>query len=228
MIEEPKLLTIAKEMRRPTKAQVAAFQGVPTGFVVDALFGGGSLGTAISPLGDRDTQVAGRVLSCDNHATDLLATLAALKFVEEGDIVLSAVEGHQGCAAAGDRVAGMMKNAGAAGFVTDGPMRDFQGILDVGLPCWCTGLNPGSPHGKGPGRVGFGMRIGDGYAETGDIAVADRDGVVIVPFARIDEVAARLPGVAKLEMELDEEVRDGLKLPESIKELLESENTEFI
>ena len=228
MIEEPKLLTIAKEVRRPTKSQLAAFTDIPTGFVVDALFGSGSLGTAISPLGDSQTQVVGRVLTCENRATDLLATLAALKFVEEGDIVLSGVQGHQGCAAAGDRVSGMMKNAGAAGFVTDGPMRDFQGILDVGLPCWCTGLNPGSPYGKGPGRVGFGLRMGDGYAETGDIAVADRDGVVIVPFDRIDEVVARLPGVVEMENGLDEEVRQGLKLPDSIAELLNGDDVEYV
>ncbi len=228
MIEEPKLLTISKAMRRPTAAQVAAFKDVPTGFVVDALFGSGSLGTAISPLGDRDTHVAGRVLTCDNRATDLLATLAALKFVEDGDVVLSGVQGHQACASAGDRVSGMMKNAGAAGFVTDGPMRDFQGILDVGLPCWCTGLNPGSPYVKGPGRVGFGLRIGDGYAETGDIAVADRDGVVIVPFDQIDAVAARLPEVAELEAALDEEVRQGLSLPDSIAEILEGDDVEYI
>ena len=27
-----------------------------------------------------------------------------------------------------------MKNAGAAGFVTDGPLRDYPGIVEVGLP----------------------------------------------------------------------------------------------
>lgn len=228
MLEEPKLITIAREMRRPTAAQIAAFQGVPTGFVVDAMFGAGSLGTAISPLDGAQTHVAGPALTCGNHAADILATLGALKFVRKGDVILHGVEGHQGCAAAGDRVAGMLKNAGAVGFVTDGPMRDFAGILDVGLPCWCTGLNPGSPYSKGPGKVGFGLNMGDGYAQTGDMVVADRDGVVIVPFDQIDAVAARLPAIAKLENELDAEVRGGLALPSSIAELLESDDVEYV
>lgn len=228
MIEEPKKLTIAREMRRPTAAQIAAFRGVPTGFVVDAMFGGGSLGAGLCPLGERDEQVAGPALTCENRATDILATLAALKFVRDGDVVLSGAQGHDKCAAAGDRVAGMMKNAGAAGFVTDGPMRDFAGIMDVGLPCWCTGLNPDSPHSTGPGRVGFGINIGDGYAETGDMVVADRDGVVVVPFAKIDAVIASLPGVRAAEEALDAEVRDGLRLPASIAELLDSDDVAYI
>ena len=33
MIEEPPLLTIRRPTRRPTDAQIAAFQGVPSSFV---------------------------------------------------------------------------------------------------------------------------------------------------------------------------------------------------
>lgn len=43
MIETPALLTIRTSMRRPDETQIAAFQDVPTGFVVDALMGGGAL-----------------------------------------------------------------------------------------------------------------------------------------------------------------------------------------
>jgi 4-hydroxy-4-methyl-2-oxoglutarate aldolase len=228
MIEEPKLLTIARKMRRPTAGQIAAFQNVPTGFVVDAMFGAGSLGTAISPIDGGPAHVAGPALTCDNRATDLLATLAALKFVRAGDVIMHGVQGHQGCAAAGDRVSGMLKNAGAVGLVTDGPMRDYEGVLEVGMPCWCTGLNPGSPYVKGPGKIGFGLNMGDGFIETGDMVVADRDGVVVVPFAQIEAVAARLPAIRDLEMSLDAEVRDGLVLPPSIAEILDGDDVEYL
>jgi len=228
MIEEPKLIRIARDMRRPSKAQIDAFQGVPTGFVVDAMFGAGSLGVAISPLGDHETHVAGPALTAVNRATDVLATLAALKFVQPGDVMISGAEAHQGCAAAGDRVAGMMKNAGAVGFVTDGPMRDFAGINAVGLPCWCTGLNPGSPFAKGPGTVGLPVQMGDQRVETGDMIIADRDGVVAVPFAQIDAVIAGLDAVSKLETELDAEVAAGLVLPQSIADLLDSDDVDYV
>ena len=37
MIKEPKLLTIQRVQRRPSKAQIGAFQGVLSGFVEDAM-----------------------------------------------------------------------------------------------------------------------------------------------------------------------------------------------
>ena len=220
MIEEPKALTIKVPARRPTDAQIAAFQGMPTGFVVDAMFGAGSLATAIVPIPGQDAQVAGPALTVDNRPSDILALVACLKFIQAGDIVVNAFAGFQGCAAAGDRVSGMMQNCGAAGFVTDGPMRDLDGIRAVGLPCWCTGLNPGSPFSTGPGKIGLPVQIGGQRVETGDMIVADKDGVVVVPFDLIDHVIGRLAEVASLEKALDAEVADGLQVPEAIEQLL--------
>ena len=229
MIEEPKSLRIGPDVnRRPTPEQVAAFQGVPTGFVVDAMFGAGAMGAAISPLAESNNQVAGPALTADNRPSDLLATLGCLRYLKSGDVLIGAAQGWQGCAAAGDRVCGMAKNAGAAAFVTDGPMRDYAGVLEVGLPCWCTGLNPGSPYGTGPGQVGTRVLVGGQTVETGDMIVADRDGVVVVPFAQIDDVAARLAAIQDMELELDAEVRKGLVLPDPIAEILDSDKTEVL
>ncbi|MDH5797888.1 MAG: RraA family protein [Paracoccaceae bacterium] len=230
MIEEPPILTISNNMRRPTTEQIAAFQGVPTGFVCDAMEGKGALDPKIAPLGggrDLACVAAGPALTADNGPADILATLAALKFIQPGDIVMAGFGAYQGCAAVGDRVSGMMKNSGAAGLVTDGPMRDYEGVVAVGLPAWCTGLNPSSPYSKGPGTVGFPMIIGGQRVATGDMIVADRDGVVVVPFERIDEVITRLDRIRELETALDAEVAKGLKVPENIQELLDSPATAF-
>ncbi len=231
MIEEPPVLTIKSTSRRPSAAQIAAFQGIPTGFVVDALYGAGALSSAIQPIGaGRDLRcvAAGPALTADCGPADILATLAALKFIQPGDIVVSAFAAHQGCAAAGDRVVGMMKNNGAAGFVTDGPMRDYDGVVSIGLPSWCTGLTPASPFAKGPGSVGQPIQIGGREVETGDMIVADRDGVVVVPYEKIDEVIAMLSQVIELEKDLDAEIAQGLIIPTAISELLEGDQVKYI
>ena len=228
MIEAPPTLTIKRDMRRPTRSQTEAFQGVPTGFVVDALLGGGALSSRIGPLGggrDLHCVAAGPALSVDCGAADVLATFAALKFIEPGDVVVAAFAEHTGCAAAGDRLIGMMKNNGAAGFVTDGPVRDYVGIVPVGLPVWCVGLTPASPHMSGPGSVGFPIQIGAQEVESGDMIVADRDGVVVVPFERLDEVIEKLSVIAELEQALDAKVADGMKIPEWVEAFLDSDKT---
>ena len=231
MIEEPPLLTIKRCNPRPDAAQIAAFQGVPTGFVVDALYGLGALSSDIQLIGaDRGAvcAAAGPALTANCGAADIMATIAALNFIQPGDIVVSAVAAHQGCAAAGDRVAGMMKNSGASGFVTDGPIRDIDGVMAVGLPVWCTGLTPASPFTMGPGTVGLPVQIGGRQVETGDMVVADRDGVVVVPLAQIDAVIARISAVKELEVALDAEVAGGLKVPASMVELLSSDRVKYI
>ncbi|MEE3071841.1 MAG: RraA family protein, partial [Pseudomonadota bacterium] len=114
MLEEPPILRIRRDFPRPTAAQIEAFRGVPTGFVCDAMNGAGSLDTAIAPIGAATTSgpVVGTAVVADNGPAEILATMAALSLVQEGDILLSAVHGYQGTSACGDLILGMMKNNG--------------------------------------------------------------------------------------------------------------------
>ena len=139
MIEEPVKLTIKRPNRRPNAQQIEAFRGIPTGFVVDAMDGVGALSPQIRPLENSQTlscAFVGPALTVDTGPADILALLAALKFIERGDVVISSFGDFQGCAACGDRLAGMMKNNGAEAFVTDGPVKDHAGIVKLGLPVW--------------------------------------------------------------------------------------------
>ena len=225
MIEEPPLLTIAgrASRNRPSAAQIAAFRDMRTGVVCDAMDGTGALDPAIKPLLGLPQRLVGPALTCDSGPADILALLASLSEVEPGDVLVNATGGWRGCAAQGDQVMGMARNAGAAGAVTDGMARDIDGLRQVGLPLFCIGLNPNSPHGKGPGTVGLPVQIGGRTVASGDMIVADEDGVVVVPFARIDAVVARAAEVMRLEEDLGAEVAAGLTVPENIKDLLESE-----
>lgn len=231
MIEEPPRLTVARNRRRPTDAQIAAFQGIQSSFVADAMDGTGALDTDIGPIGDgRDIRcvAAGPALTADCGPADVLATMAALHFITPGDVLVSAFGGHRGCAAAGDRVAGMLRNVGAAGFVTDGPVRDYEGIVAAGLPMWCNGLTPASPVSTGPGTVGLPIAIGGRTVATGDMVVADRDGVVVVPFERIDAVIARLAEIKVLEVRLDAEVAAGRKHLDFVTEMLDTGAVRYV
>jgi 4-hydroxy-4-methyl-2-oxoglutarate aldolase len=87
---------------------------------------------------------------------------------------------------------------------------------------------PASPFTKGPGSVGFPIQIGGQEVETGDMIVADQDGVVIVPFELIDETISALSQVKDMEMEMDKKVGLGLTIPESISDLLRSIDVKYI
>ena len=198
---------------RPTAAQVAALRGTPTGFLVDALGGSGALDFRIKPAIADQAACCGVALTCDAGPADNLALLAALEHLQPGDVLVAATGSYTGCAVTGDLVLGMARNCGATGFVTDGCVRDLPGIRRVGLPCYCLGVTPNSPARSGPATVGFPVTIAGHPVASGDVVVADQDGVVVIPQARLDEVIARLPAIRKAEAEMDQAVREGLRLP---------------
>jgi 4-hydroxy-4-methyl-2-oxoglutarate aldolase len=222
MIEEPLALTLRRNFHRPTTVQVDAFRGVQTGFVVDAMKGRGALDARIKPCSDSQAIFSGVAVTTHAGPADIMGPFSAIEISDPGDIVVVATDGYQATAVAGDRMLGIAKNRGVKGFVTDGCVRDVSGIIDVGVPCFCTGVTPNSPVCNGPATVGLRITIGGAIVEAGDIILGDLDGVVVVPFVMIDNVIDTLKVVMKLEKELDAEVTDGLLTPGFIKELFES------
>ena len=216
MIENPPLIQIKKSSsrNRPSIKQLENFKNIPTGFICDALNGYAALDTNIKPLHipSNVKHIVGPALTVFSGAADVLGMSIALSEIQPGDIVVNGVSGFQGTAAVGDRIAGMIKNNGGIGLVTDGPMRDLEGIIETGLSCFCTGLNPNSPYNSGPAKIGYPTEIGGKTIHSGDIIVADADGVTVVPFNKIDEVIEKLDKIIELENAMDEKVRNGLKI----------------
>ncbi|MGH1358763.1 MAG: RraA family protein [Burkholderiaceae bacterium] len=215
MIDEaPKFTVQEPAAPRPDPALIKPFKGIQTGFIVDALGGGGGLAHTIKPMFADQSEMCGVVLTCDAGPADNLALLAALEHVQQGDIIVASAHGHLDCAIAGDLVLGMAKNGGAQGFVTDGCVRDTRGIRSVGLPCFAAGVTPNSPHKSGPGIVGAPIVLAGVHIASGDVIVSDEDGVVVIPQARLAEVAQRLEQVLAAEKTLDAKVQAGLtRLP---------------
>ena len=103
------------------------------------------------------------------------------------------------------------RNRGAAGFVTDGLVRDLDDLETVGLPTFAMGVTPNSPQSRGPGSVGLPIVCGGVAVASGDVVIGDRDGVVVVPRARIDATLKNLERVKAMEAATLERVRGGLK-----------------
>lgn len=211
MIEDAPKVQFNDATRRPTAQQIEALRNVPTGFLVDALGGSGALDYRVKPVVTEQATFCGAALTCHAGPADNLAVFAALPHISLGDVIVAACNAYTGCAVTGDLLLGMARNCGAVGFVTDGCVRDIPGIRGVGLPCFAVGVTPNSPAREGPGTVGFPVSLAGVVVATGDIVAGDQDGVVVVPFERIDGVIARLVGIREAEAKLDAQVRGGLR-----------------
>ena len=107
--------------------------------------------------------------------------------------------------------------------MTDGLARDAAGIVAVGLPVYCAGLTPNSPARSGPGTVGLPVVVGGVAIESGDIVIADNDGVVIVPRRDAAAVLTRLSDVRAAEAALEAKVMAGLQIPDFIQSIMTSD-----
>jgi regulator of RNase E activity RraA len=98
----------------------------------------------------------------------------------------------------GDGMATVMTMAGVVGYLTNGSIRDLEGVRAVPLACWATGVSP--MHG--------GLRwldvnrpvVIDGMTvRPGDIIHADVNGALIIPPAMADQVYEQAQAVRSFE-----------------------------
>jgi len=227
MIGDPPVVTLRRGFTRPDAAQLAAFAGVPTGFMVDAQNGQGAVDYRIKPLWP-EVSFAAPAVTVDCGPRDNLGLFVAIEVAEPGDVIMLATGAYEGTSVLGDHVAAMARNKGVVALVTDGLVRDVEGLLQVGLPVYCRGVSPNSPYKSGPCEVGTSITLGGVTVASGDLVVGDRDGVVVVPQARIDEVAAALQAVHAKEHEMGAAIEAGLTAPDWVGELLRSSRTRLL
>jgi regulator of RNase E activity RraA len=107
-----------------------------------------------------------------------------------------------------------MARRGVTALVTDGAVRDLEGVLGSGLPVWCRGA-AAPPSVAGLTFVGWQQPIGcGGVAGFPDDGVgADPDGAVVVPQALVAEVVAESEEQERMEAWIVTQVDKGLPLP---------------
>jgi len=211
MIGDPVMLTIRRNIQRPSKALLKSFDGMPTGFVTDAYNGKGCLDFEIKPLMPA-MAFHGPAITAYCGPMDNLAAMAILDFAKKGDVIVIATSGDDTAATIGDLWAFWAKKIGVAAIVCDGLVRDVAGLLKVGIPVFTRGIKPNSAFKHGPGEVNMDVTCGGVAIGPGDIIVGDSDGVVAVPLAQAEQVAAQLELVRKKEVEAEARIKGGEKL----------------
>ena len=201
-------LTVRRHFARPDPAHVRALTGIAVGWVVDAMGRQGAIDHRIRPL-TKATAFTGVALTVRSRARDNLAPYAAIAYAQAGDVMLVETGDYEQASVVGDILLGVARNKGIVACVTDGMVRDIDGIDDLGMPVFARGLSPNSPFKDGPGEIGLSIVIGGLTIHSGDIIVGDKNGVAVVPRERAAEVVAALAGVAAKEAQMDAVVRSG-------------------
>ena len=131
-----------------------------------------------------------------------------------GHVLVVDSRGDARAASAGDLYVGRLKARGCAGIVTDGGLRDTDGIFKTGLPAYHRrASSPPSPIAHHPCDLDLPIACGGVAVYPGDIIVGDCDGVVVIPPDIVDEVAEEALATTLYEEFAEEEVARGRALP---------------
>jgi regulator of RNase E activity RraA len=142
------------------------------------------------------------------------STRAAIEAMPNGCIAVVDAMGVTDAGIFGDILCARMKKRGVAALVTDGVLRDVEGVLGTGLPIWSRGA-AAPPSVAGLTFVNWQEPIGCGGVAVfpDDLIVVDRDGAVVIPAALVDEIVAAAPEQERLEAWIMEQVEAGASLP---------------
>ena len=137
-----------------------------------------------------------------------------IESVPPGHVLVLDCRGEKRVASGGQILTTRLMVRGAAGLVSDGPVRDSGEISKMDFPVYCQGgsapLNLIYHH-----AIDLNVPIGCGGVAVypGDIIVGDDEGVVVIPAHLADEVAADAAAQEVQEVFLLERVAGGAKLP---------------
>lgn len=142
------------------------------------------------------------------------STRAAIEAMPEGCIAVVDAMGTTDAGIFGDILCARMRKRGVAGLVTDGVLRDVEGVSATALPVWCSGA-AAPPSVAGLTFVGWQQPIGCGGVAVfpDDVVVADDDGAVLIPAALVEHVVEAAPEQERLEAWIMAEVARGASLP---------------
>lgn len=142
------------------------------------------------------------------------STRAAIEDMPAGCVAVVDAMGVRDAGIFGDVLCARMAARQVAALVTDGAVRDLQGVLDTGLPTWAGGT-AAPPSVAGLIFVGWQEPVGCGGVAVfpGDTIVADRDGAVVVPQALLAEVVPQAVEQERFEAWVVDEVKAGRPLP---------------
>ena len=143
-----------------------------------------------------------------------ISTRAAIEAMEEGVIAVADAMGVTDAGIFGDILCARMAKRKVGALITDGVMRDMEGVLATGLAVWCAGAAaPASVAGLTFINWQEPIACGGVAVFPGDTIVADGDGAVVIPQAMLTEIVELAAEQETQESWIMGEIEKGVPLP---------------
>lgn len=177
-----------------------------------------ALSCQVRPLA-ADMKVAGPAFTVTGGdyrpGDDGAAAYRMFREIVPGSVLVMASSGHHVSGPWGENASISAQVRGARGLVTDGGVRDANDIVALGWPTFSRYLTPVFMQGRFAIRAHqepvelAGQVAATVAVRPGDWIVADRDGVVVVPLALVEEVLVAAERLGHIEEQIRAALRTG-------------------
>jgi regulator of RNase E activity RraA len=213
---ESPVFRIKAEIARPSPQKIAKFRQIPAANISDAAGNLNTMDSGIQALMP-GVRMCGPACTVSTRGGDFLAILQGLHAAQPGDVLVVGNQGSADVAVFGEITSTEAKLKGLSGLVTDGKVRDIEGIRKLGFPVFARGTSPRVAGRGSLGEVNVPTSCGGVVVEPGDIIVGDADGVVVVPRQKAAEILRLSRDIMRFEDALVNKVRAGVSQVEFFK-----------
>ncbi len=210
---------VRQSWQRPSAAALAAFGHASPAQIADCMSRLGAMDSGIRPIWP-SPRIIGAALTVWCHSGDNLMLHKALSLAQPGDLLVMNTQGNTNNSGFGELLATSAVKMGVRGVIVDGTVRDAAALEALGLPVYARGLCPNGCNKDGAGEVGAVIACGGVAVRPGDIVVADRDGVTVVPLEDAEAVAALSAAQMERERKRLAEIEAGVLVRPEIDEYL--------
>lgn len=204
---------------RPDAKLLAAFGDASSAQIADVMSRLGAMDAHICAIW-ASPRIIGSALTVWCHSGDNLMLHKALSLAMPGDVIVMNTQGNVNNSGFGELIATSAVKAGVRGVIVDGTVRDSDALEALKLPVYSRGISPSGCNKDGGGEVGAIIACGGVAVRPGDVIVADRDGVTVIPLDDAAEVAKLAVAQIERETQRKAEIEKGVLVRPEIDEAL--------
>jgi 4-hydroxy-4-methyl-2-oxoglutarate aldolase len=189
---------VVTDVPRPDPEDVAKLREYGVATIHEAMGRVGSLGPDLRPI-QQGLTVAGSAVTALCWPGDNLMIHVAVEQCRPGDVLVVASAAPSTHGMFGELFATALAHRGVHAVISDTAVRDTNELREMGFGAWSRYVSAQGTVKATAGHVNLPVVIAGQRIEAGDVVVADDDGVVVVPQARLKETIAA--SQARLEKE---------------------------
>jgi 4-hydroxy-4-methyl-2-oxoglutarate aldolase len=218
------MLTFNRSFERPDKNWYEKFANIATPIIGDVMGRQNIMDNRIKPIWT-GARCVGAALTIMSYPSDNLMLHLGVSLAQEGDILVVDAGNYPNAGVWGEILTVNAMNRNVGGIIIDGAVRDVKEIEELGFPMFASGINARGGYKSNPGTVNKPVSCGGVAVCSGDLIVADENGVAVIPKADIEIVYEMCLAKIKSEQKIVEQLKQGkdtleiMNLEESLEKL---------